>query len=37
MVISYKLYTDGQQTRVYIFNVYIIYVERDDIMLSRHL
>jgi hypothetical protein len=37
MVISYKLYADGQQMKVYIFNIYIIYVESDDIMLSHRL
>ncbi len=34
---EYKLYTNGQQMKVYMLTIYIIHVEHDDIMLSHHL
>jgi hypothetical protein len=37
MVSSCKLYTNGQQMKVYMLTIYIIHVECDDIMLSHHL
>jgi len=37
MVNSCKLYTNGQQMKVYILTIYIIHVECDDIMLNHHL
>jgi hypothetical protein len=37
MVISWKLYTNGQWMKVYMLTIYIIYGECDDIMLNHHL
>jgi hypothetical protein len=37
MVSSCKLHTNGQWMKVYMLTIYIIHVECDDIMLSRHL
>jgi hypothetical protein len=37
MMSSYKLYTNARQMKVYMLTIYIIHVERDDIMLSHHL
>jgi hypothetical protein len=37
MVISCKLYIDGQWIKVYMLIIYIIHVECDDIMLNHHL
>jgi hypothetical protein len=37
MVISCKLYTNGQWIKVYILTIYIIHVKCDDIMLNHHL
>jgi hypothetical protein len=37
MVTSCKFYMDGQRMRVYMLSVYIIHVERDDIILSHHM
>jgi len=37
MVITCKLYIDGQQMMLYMLTIYIIHVECDDIMFNRHL
>jgi hypothetical protein len=37
MLISCKLYIDGQWMKVYMLIVYIIHVECDDMMLNHHL
>jgi hypothetical protein len=37
MVSSCKLFTNGQRMKLYMFIIYIIHVECDDIILSHHL
>jgi hypothetical protein len=37
MVNSCKPYMDGQQMKVYMLTIYMIFVDCDDIMLGHHL